>query len=48
MSERLTVRPLAAGWLRVLGVSWVLAGAAEGYREFNIKGRHRKRPKGDR
>lgn len=42
------MRPLKAGWLRVLGVSWVLSGAAEGYREFDIKGRRRKRPKGDR
>jgi hypothetical protein len=48
LSERLTVRPLSAGWLRVLGVSWVLAGTAEGYVEFDIKGRRRKRPKGDR
>jgi hypothetical protein len=48
LSERLSVRPLSAGWLRVLGVSWVLAGTAEGYVEFDIKGRRRKRPKGDR
>lgn len=48
LSERLAVRPLAAGWLRVLGVSWLLAGTAEGYVEFAIKGRRRKRPKGDR
>ncbi len=48
LSERLVVRPLAAGWLRVLGVSWLLAGTAEGYVEFAIKGRRRKRPKGDR
>jgi hypothetical protein len=48
LSERLSVRPLAAGWLRVLGVSWLLAGAAEGYAEFDIKGRRRKRPKGER
>jgi hypothetical protein len=48
LSERLSVRPLASGWLRVLGVSWLLAGAAEGYAEFDIKGRRRKRPKGER
>jgi hypothetical protein len=48
LSERLVVRPLVAGWLRVLGVSWLLARTAEGYLEFAIKGRRRKRPKGDR
>lgn len=42
------MRPLAAGWLRVLGVSWLLADTAEGYVAFDIKGRKRKRPKGDR
>lgn len=42
------MRPLSAGWLRVLGVSWLLAGTAKGYVEFDIKGRKRKRPKGDR
>lgn len=48
LSERLTLRPLAPGWLRVTGVSWVLEGGVEGRAAFEIKGRHRKRPKGDR
>jgi hypothetical protein len=48
LAEKLTLRPLAAGWLRVTGVEWVVEGGVEGRTLFEIKGRHRKRPKGDR
>jgi hypothetical protein len=48
LTERLGLRPLAPGWLRVTGVAWVVEGGAEGRAAFDIKGRHRKRPKGDR
>jgi uncharacterized protein YfiM (DUF2279 family) len=48
LSQELLLRPAAAGWLRVVGVAWLLGGAAEGVALFNIKGRRRKRPKGNR
>lgn len=48
LTERLTLRPLSPGWLRVTGVAWVVEGGAEGRAAFSIKGRHRKHPKGDR
>ncbi len=48
LTEKLTLRPLAPGWLRVVGVAWTVEGGADGRVTFAIKGRHRKRPKGDR
>jgi hypothetical protein len=48
LTEPLLLRPLAAGWLRVTGVSWLLGGSAQGFAEFDVKGRRRKKPKGDR
>ncbi|KAI8476140.1 MAG: ER-golgi trafficking TRAPP I complex 85 kDa subunit-domain-containing protein [Monoraphidium minutum] len=48
LAERLALRPLSPGWLRVTGVAWALEGGPEGCVEFQVKGRHRKRPKGDR
>lgn len=48
MTETLLLRPATAGWLRVTGVSWLIGSVAEGAAEFDIKGRRRKRPKGDR
>eukprot|EP00877_Chromochloris_zofingiensis_P003658 jgi/Chrzof1/13293/Cz07g27240.t1 len=48
LSERLLLQPVATGWLRVTGVSWVVNGGAEGRVMFDIKGRRRKKPKGDR
>jgi hypothetical protein len=48
LTESLLLRPLAAGWLRVTGVAWLLGGVAEGSAEFDVKGRRRKKPKGDR
>lgn len=48
LTQRLTLRPTLAGWVRVTGVAWLLAGVAEGIAAFDIRGRRRKRPKGDR
>ncbi|WIA13573.1 hypothetical protein OEZ85_007140 [Tetradesmus obliquus] len=48
LTESLLLRPLAAGWLRVTGVAWLLGGVAAGFAEFDVKGRKRKKPKGDR
>ncbi|WIA33724.1 hypothetical protein OEZ86_006842 [Tetradesmus obliquus] len=48
LTESLLLRPLAAGWLRVTGVAWLLGGVAAGFAEFDVKGRRRKKPKGDR
>jgi hypothetical protein len=48
LTESLLLRPLAAGWLRVTGVAWLLGGSAHGFAEFDVKGRRRKKPKGDR
>lgn len=46
--EPLRVVPLVAGWLRVLGVSWVLNDGVEGRVLFEPKGKLRKKPKGPR
>ena len=48
LTDALTVTPLAPGWLRITGVSWVLNDAVEGHVVFNNKGRRRKHPKGTR
>lgn len=48
LTQRLSLRPQSQGWLRVHGVAWLLADSAQGAMLFNIKGRRRKRPKGDR
>ncbi len=48
VSEVLSVTPLAAGWLRITGVAWMLNDAVEGFAPFEPKGRKRKHPKGPR
>jgi hypothetical protein len=48
LHETLTLVPSAPGWLRVTGVSWVTDGVVPGWAMFDIRGRHRKKPKGDR
>ncbi|KAG2489318.1 hypothetical protein HYH03_012150 [Edaphochlamys debaryana] len=46
--EVLRVMPRQPGWLRITGVTWTLNGVAHGRIAFDVKGRRRKRPKGDR
>jgi hypothetical protein len=48
LTETLLLRPAAAGWLRVIGVAWTTNGALPGRAMFDIAGRKRKQPKGDR
>ncbi|GAX80359.1 hypothetical protein CEUSTIGMA_g7798.t1 [Chlamydomonas eustigma] len=48
VTEQLRVVPLSPGWLRITGVQWVLNDAVEGRRTFDVVGRRRKNPKGDR
>jgi hypothetical protein len=48
ITESLTVTPTAPGWLRITGVTWVLNDTVEGFLPFDLKGKKRKRPKGDR
>lgn len=48
LHETLTLVPSAPGWLRVTGVTWVTDGVVPGRAVFDIRGRHRKKPKGDR
>ena len=46
--EQLRVTPLVPGWLRITGVQWTLNEVVEGRVSFDVRGRHRKRPKGNR
>ncbi|KAG2449122.1 hypothetical protein HYH02_005870 [Chlamydomonas schloesseri] len=46
--EVLKVLPRAPGWLRITGVTWTLNGTAHGRITFDVKGRRRKKPKGER
>lgn len=48
MTEQLAVRPMVPGWLRIVGVQWRINDGVCGEATFNIKGRKRKKPKGDR
>lgn len=48
LTEKLAVKPLTPGWLRVTGVAWVVEGGATGQALFDVRGKRRKHPKGDR
>ncbi|KAJ9512736.1 hypothetical protein QJQ45_019034, partial [Haematococcus lacustris] len=48
LSEMLSVTPRVPGTLRISGVTWLLADCLEGSVAFNLRGRHRKHPKGSR